>query len=385
MATDWAADVRRYVTDPDEGAIAGIIKYCGIALQKQDSSLVSFGDPVETGRVRENYLKKKLGLALPDADLDGAIAAVGERMKDVTFRNRVTVYYLLAENFGKLGLFGGATGGAAAARGAAAVGLGIAGLGAAAAGSADAEPEVPAAPTPEPVVAPVAAAAAAVAAPAAAVAAAPMAAMSAAPDVDVDGGGGGGLSWLWWLLLLAGLVALLLFGLSRCQGADGDGAAAPATDVSAPASDTAAPAADAAADPAVATADGAAPADAAAAVTIPGGDRVTSEMRDGKPALRVYFETARTDVPPAFAATVTAMASYMQANPTATLAVTGFNDPRGNAVRNAALSQGRAERVRDALVGAGVAAERIELVAASQATDTTASLDEARRVEVVVR
>ena len=113
--TDWAADVKRYVPDADDGVIAKIVSYCGIALTTRDASLVSFTDTVETDRVRENYCKKKLGLTEPDAVLDSAIAAVGERMSDTNYRNRVTVYYLLAEHFGKLGLFGAAAPVAAAA------------------------------------------------------------------------------------------------------------------------------------------------------------------------------------------------------------------------------------------------------------------------------
>ena len=35
-----------------------------------------------------------------------ALAAVGEKMKGVGRKNRVTVYYLLAEHAGKLSLFG---------------------------------------------------------------------------------------------------------------------------------------------------------------------------------------------------------------------------------------------------------------------------------------
>jgi hypothetical protein len=106
MAEDWAADVKKYAPSADARAIAGIVKYCGIALQKRDSSLVSMTDPEETKRVRENFLKKKLGLTLSDGDLDKAIAAVGERMKADRTKNRVTVYYLLAEQFGKLATFG---------------------------------------------------------------------------------------------------------------------------------------------------------------------------------------------------------------------------------------------------------------------------------------
>jgi len=105
MAEDWAADVKKYVPDADDDIIAGIVRYCGIALQKRDSSLVAMSDPTETGRVRENFLRKKLGLTDADAVLDAAIAAVDDLMKDDRTKNRVTVYYLLAEKFGKLELF----------------------------------------------------------------------------------------------------------------------------------------------------------------------------------------------------------------------------------------------------------------------------------------
>jgi outer membrane protein OmpA-like peptidoglycan-associated protein len=106
MDEDWSIDVKKYVPNADDGVIAAIVRYCGIALRNRDSSLVSFTDPEETARVRENYLKKKLGLTEPDSVLDAAIAKVGEVMSADTTRNRVTVYYLLAQAFGKLDVFG---------------------------------------------------------------------------------------------------------------------------------------------------------------------------------------------------------------------------------------------------------------------------------------
>lgn len=102
MAEDWAVNVRKYAPEADPDIIAGIIRHCGIALQSRDASLVSFSDAAETGRVRESFLKKKLGLMEADEQLDNSIAAVGERMKDEHFRHRVTVYYLLADHYGKL-------------------------------------------------------------------------------------------------------------------------------------------------------------------------------------------------------------------------------------------------------------------------------------------
>lgn len=105
MAEDWAVDVKKYVPNADQKAIAGIVRYLGIALQKRDSSLVAFSDKEEIAHVRTNFLKKKLGLTNPDAELDKAIMAIGEKMKGDRTKNRVTVYYLLADHFGKLSAF----------------------------------------------------------------------------------------------------------------------------------------------------------------------------------------------------------------------------------------------------------------------------------------
>ena len=107
MTTDWAADVKKHVPNANDKAIAGIVKYCGIALQSRDASLVSFGDKEEVGRVVNNFLKKKLALTNSDAELDVAVKAVAAKLKGEHSRHRVTVYYMLAEHFGKLGMFGG--------------------------------------------------------------------------------------------------------------------------------------------------------------------------------------------------------------------------------------------------------------------------------------
>jgi hypothetical protein len=105
MATDWAADVKTYDPKADDEAIAGIVRHCGIALQKVDSSLVSYSHPEELKRVREGFIKKKLAIADSDAEIDAALARVGETLTGVNRKNRVTVYYLLAKHYNKLGLF----------------------------------------------------------------------------------------------------------------------------------------------------------------------------------------------------------------------------------------------------------------------------------------
>lgn len=105
---DYVADVKKYVANVDEQAVAGLVKHFGIAMREgSDSSFVSTTDKAELERVREGFLKKKCGLDLPDAELDAAIAAVGAVMKADTRKLRTTFCYLLAEKFGKLSLFGG--------------------------------------------------------------------------------------------------------------------------------------------------------------------------------------------------------------------------------------------------------------------------------------
>jgi len=66
---------------------------------------VAFTDKAETDRVRDGFMKKKLALTDSDADLDASLAEVGQVLKGDHTKNRVTVYYLLAEKYGKLDLF----------------------------------------------------------------------------------------------------------------------------------------------------------------------------------------------------------------------------------------------------------------------------------------
>jgi hypothetical protein len=102
MAHDWSLDVKKYVTSPDEGAVKGIIKHCGIALHSRDASFVACGDKSERDRVRDSFLKRKLGLTAADAELDKAVMEVCQTMKADHDKSRVAFYYLLAEKFGKL-------------------------------------------------------------------------------------------------------------------------------------------------------------------------------------------------------------------------------------------------------------------------------------------
>lgn len=98
----YTANIKKYVSEVNEGAVSGIVRHLGIALRNRDASFVSATDPEELKRVRESWLKKKLALTESDADLDKAIQSVMTKMKADRMKERVTVYYLLAEHYGKL-------------------------------------------------------------------------------------------------------------------------------------------------------------------------------------------------------------------------------------------------------------------------------------------
>ena len=105
MAYDWTADVKKYIASPNQAALDGIVKYLGIALQSRDSSYVACSNKSERDRVRDSFLKTKLGLSAPDADLDAAVLEICEKMKGDRSKSRVAFYYLLAEKYQKLSLF----------------------------------------------------------------------------------------------------------------------------------------------------------------------------------------------------------------------------------------------------------------------------------------
>ncbi len=333
MAEDWSIDVKKYVPGADDRVIAGIVRYCGIALYKRDSSLVSFTDPIETGRVRENFLKKKLALTDPDEALDAAIAAVGQRMAGDPTRNRVTIYYLLAEHYGMLGMF--LRPGEAALEAAPAI---------PAVAAAPVIPAVAAAPViPELAAAPVMAAAGP---PAAAGRRGPMGAVPV-----------GAAAVLLPVLLLLGIGALVLWIVTRVPAVG----------------------------PAVAMVPAAAPVAAAMpAPVIPAGAGVIAAETEGKPMVSVYFDTASAEVTPDFAAAAAPVKAWVDTHPGARLAVSGYNDPRGDAALNAELSKNRASNVAAALAALGIDAGAIDLVKPAETSDSASDLAGARRVEVTV-
>ena len=103
----------------------------------------------------------------------------------------------------------------------------------------------------------------------------------------------------------------------------------------------------------------------------------------------ILFDFDKSDLRANEQAAVDQIASYLRENPSLTVGLEGFADPRGTDRYNQALSERRVNAIKAALLKAGVAADRIQTGAFGEArpkcTDTTEAcwqLD--RRVEVLM-
>jgi len=78
----------------------------GPSIYKHDSETVACSTSSEITTIRENFLKKKLGLTQPDDELDSAIQNVCERMGTSNkHKYRALFYALLTKNFGKVSVY----------------------------------------------------------------------------------------------------------------------------------------------------------------------------------------------------------------------------------------------------------------------------------------
>lgn len=119
--------------------------------------------------------------------------------------------------------------------------------------------------------------------------------------------------------------------------------------------------------------------------TVPDGAAVVAGMDQGMPMLRVFFDSGSTEVDASLADKAQPLVDFLKANPDAQAVISGFNDPSGDAARNAQLSRERATAVQAALALAGVAGDRAVLEKPAETADASASPAAARRVDVLLR
>ena len=86
--------------------IANISKSLGPAIYRADTEIVACGDKSELDRIRNNYLKKKLGLSATNPELDAIIKKVCETLGVSNRRKyRALFYGLLAKEAGKESIY----------------------------------------------------------------------------------------------------------------------------------------------------------------------------------------------------------------------------------------------------------------------------------------
>lgn len=101
-------------------------------------------------------------------------------------------------------------------------------------------------------------------------------------------------------------------------------------------------------------------------------------------AVKLYFALGSAALPSDAAGSLLPVVMASRADPARRIDVSGFHDPSGDRAANAELAKERALAVRDALVSAGVSADRIALQKPVEVTGT-GDAEEARRVEVALR
>lgn len=98
----YYTNVKKYDAKAKRKTVENIVKYCGVALQSRDSSLVACSDEAELKRVADGFVTKKLEKNSGQMDL---VKDVCQEMKSDRFKSRVTFYYLAAKKARKISLF----------------------------------------------------------------------------------------------------------------------------------------------------------------------------------------------------------------------------------------------------------------------------------------
>lgn len=104
----------------------------------------------------------------------------------------------------------------------------------------------------------------------------------------------------------------------------------------------------------------------------------------GEPLVKIYFDLGQTALPATAPEQVATVVAALAAAPQASALLSGFHDETGGAAVNAEVAKNRALSVRQALIAAGVPAERV-LMRRPAVTLGGADAAEARRVEVRVQ
>lgn len=102
LVAKYAADLEQKCgVSADMDLLKKVTRACGPSIYSADASTVSASDPKELGRIKKNFLIKRLKLS-DGPDLDGGLATVIDRYgRSNRSKYRAVVYYLLVKHFGR--------------------------------------------------------------------------------------------------------------------------------------------------------------------------------------------------------------------------------------------------------------------------------------------
>ncbi len=104
----------------------------------------------------------------------------------------------------------------------------------------------------------------------------------------------------------------------------------------------------------------------------------------GEPLIKLYFDSGKADLPANAAEEVAKVVAKLHEEPAKLVLISGYHDETGGAAVNAEVAKARALAVKDALIGAGVPADKVNLRKPA-ITLGGGEAAEARRVEVRVQ
>ena len=103
----YLSDLKKYENDVDEDLLALIVFHLGPAIYRADAEVVSCTNQDELDRVRNNFLKKKLGLKDSDEKLNASIKEVCSKMGSSNrHKYRAVFYYMLTKMYAKDSVLG---------------------------------------------------------------------------------------------------------------------------------------------------------------------------------------------------------------------------------------------------------------------------------------
>lgn len=100
-AQDMVIEAKKVDKSISEDLVIAACKYLGPSLFRKDAALVAYSSKKELETIRENFVKKKLGVKDSDADIDAVIKKIGVAYgMSNRAKKRAVIYACLMKNYG---------------------------------------------------------------------------------------------------------------------------------------------------------------------------------------------------------------------------------------------------------------------------------------------